>query len=105
MCNRVRSHSSLRFAQYANLSDRMHLLLGRSPGWWVLFLPSGFLLICGAVFGTTAHDAAHGTFMTLPFYTQTREGEVPQLCCGSKPCRPSFQVRKCSRTILSLVTC
>src|SRR5258708_19095548 len=27
-------------------------------------------------FGATAHDAAHGAFMTLPPYTSAREGEV-----------------------------
>jgi len=29
--------------------------------------------------GATAHDAAHGAFMTLPPYTRTREGEVPRV--------------------------
>ncbi len=27
----------------------------------------------------TTHDDAHNAFMTLPFYTRTREGEEPQL--------------------------
>src|SRR5260221_590244 len=29
--------------------------------------------------GATPHDDAHNAFMTLPFYTRTREGEAPQL--------------------------
>jgi len=35
----------------------------------------------------TAHDAAHGAFVTLPPYTSSREGEVSQLCSGPKLCR------------------
>jgi hypothetical protein len=31
------------------------------------------------------HNAFHDAFMTLPPYTQMREGEVPQLGCGPKP--------------------
>jgi hypothetical protein len=54
----------------------MHLLLGRSPGWWVVFLLGASWLMCGSAFGATAHDDAHGAFMTLPPYTRSREGEV-----------------------------
>ena len=35
--------------------------------------------------------------MTLPPYTRTRDGEVPQLGSGPTPCRLSFGVRKGSR--------
>jgi len=57
----------------------MRLLLGRSPGWWVAFLPGAFWLLSCSAFGATAHDDAHGAFMTLPPYSRTREGEVHQL--------------------------
>ena len=45
-----------------------------------------FLLIRGSAFGATAHDDAHGAFMTLPAYTRSREGEAPQPGSGPKPC-------------------
>ncbi len=44
--------------------DRVHLRLGRSSGWLVCFLPGAFLLL--SAFQVTAHDDAHGAFMTLP---------------------------------------
>ena len=48
------------------------------------------LLSCGVAFGAAAsvavHGAAHDAFMTLPAYTCTREGEVPPLGNGPKPC-------------------
>ena len=33
------------------------------------------------------HDEDHDAFMTLPSYTRTREGEVPHLGRGPKPCQ------------------
>jgi hypothetical protein len=43
--------------------------------------------MCGSAFGATAHDDAHGVFMTLPAYTSIRESEAPQLGSGPTPCR------------------
>jgi len=34
--------------------------------WWVVFLLGASWLMCGSAFGATAHDDAHGAFMTLP---------------------------------------
>ncbi len=48
---------------------------------------------CSA-FQVTAHDDAHGAFMTLPPYTSTREGEAPQLGSDPTPCRLGLCVRK-----------
>src|SRR6266550_4511667 len=45
---------------------------------------------------TTAHDAAHGAFMTIPPYARSREGEARRLSSGSKPCRVGLCLRKCS---------
>ena len=42
--------------------------------------------------------------MTLPPYTRTRDGEVPQLGSGPTPCRLSFGVRKCSQTVKNVLT-
>src|SRR5579859_6084766 len=93
---RAQSSASGAVSQDANFRDRMHLLLSRSPGWWVVFLPGAFWLLSSSAFGATLHDDAHGAFMTLPPYTRTREGEVRQLGSGPKPCRLGFCVRKCS---------
>src|SRR5258708_27944726 len=46
----------------------------------------------GSAFGATAHAAVHDTFMTLPPYTRTSEGEVHELGLG---------VRNCSHRALS----
>src|SRR6266581_8429862 len=44
----------------------------------------------GTAFGTTVHAAVHGavhdTFMTLPAYTRTREGEGHELGPGVRSC-------------------
>ena len=61
----------------------MHLLLGRSPGWWVVFLLGTSWLMCGSAFGATAHDEAHDVFMTLPRHTSTREDEVQPVVEGA----------------------
>jgi hypothetical protein len=46
--------------------------------------------LSGTAFGTTAHAAVHGavhdTFMTLPLYTRTSEGEVHELDLGVRSC-------------------
>src|SRR5258707_12469180 len=39
-----------------------------------------------AVAPSTAYDAVHGAFMTLPPYTQIREGEVHELGLGVRSC-------------------
>src|SRR5260370_8890845 len=67
-----------RFA--ASLAGRIGAEVGVLPGL------GAFWLICGAAFGATAHDDAHGAFMTLPPYTRSREGEACQLGSGPKPC-------------------
>jgi hypothetical protein len=72
--------------------DRVHLRLGRSSGWLVCFLPGAFLLLSCSAFQVTAHDDAHGAFMTLPPYTRTREGETRQL--GGVVRTPSGQAFK-----------
>src|SRR5216683_2373602 len=58
------------------------------------FLPPLLLRV-----SATAHDAAHGAFMTLPPYNRTREGEVRQLDSGPKLCRVGLCVTKCSPEI------
>ena len=35
---------------------------------------------------STAYDAVHGAFMTLPPYTRIREGEVHELGLGVRSC-------------------
>src|SRR5260370_13131287 len=52
------------------------------------------LLFSCSAFQATAHDDAHGAFMTLPPYTSTREGEAPQLGSDPTPCRLGLCVRK-----------
>jgi hypothetical protein len=59
-------------------------------------LPSAFSLLWGSAFGATAHDAAHGAFMTLPHHTRTKEGEVHQLGSGPNVLRAGLCVMKCS---------
>jgi hypothetical protein len=58
--------------------------LGSLPGLGVLSH------LGGTAFGTTAHAAVHGavhdTFMTLPAYTRTSEGEVHELGLGVRSC-------------------
>jgi len=74
----------------ASLAGRIRAEVGVLPGLGV------FWLICGAAFGATLHDDAHGAFMTLPAYTRTREGEVHQLGSGPNVLRAGLCVRKCS---------
>src|SRR5712692_2982121 len=58
------------------------------------FLPPLLLRV-----SATAHDAAHGAFMTLPPYTRTRERGTRQLGSGPKLCRVGLCVTKCSPEI------
>jgi hypothetical protein len=41
-----------------------------------------------------SHDDAHGAFVTLSPYTNTKEDEVRQLGSSPKPCRLGLGVRK-----------
>src|SRR5258706_10535968 len=96
ICEARLTPSSRRTAQDATTGERIHLLLCQSSGYSVFFPSRAFWLMCGSAF----HDDAHNVFMTLPPYTGTRDGEVPQLGSGPTPCQLSFGVRKCSQRLL-----
>ncbi len=55
-----------------------------------VLLPDAFSHMGGSACGATAHDDGHGavhdTFMTLPAYTRTSEGEVHELGLGVRNC-------------------
>ena len=55
-----------------------------------VLLPDAFSYMGGSACGATAHDDGHGavhdTFMTLPAYTRTSEGEVHELGLGVRNC-------------------
>ena len=86
-------HLCRRTAQDTNTGDRIHVLLSQSSGYSVFFPSRAFLLICGSAF----YGDAHCAFVILSPYTNTREGEAPQLGRGTKSCRLGLCVRKCLR--------